>query len=422
MSPSPNHPRRHSSDAASRARNRRIWPPVFAIAILYVGSTLLTPLYPIYQREFHFTELVVTEIYAVYVIGNLTVLFAFGRLSDQLGRRSTALIALGATLASALAFLVASSTTWLFIARVLNGFGAGLGAGALTAWIAELEPEHDNVRAAALTSAGNLGGLAFGAVVAGVLAEHGPSPLRWTFALYLTLLIAIIAVLVRSRETVEIRAKSVAALSLEPRIGVPPRIRLAFVSPAAMAFSAFSLGGFYAALAPGVLVEALQQDDLMIIGAVVGCFFGAACFTAMATRALGSKASMVIGSGLMLVGLPLLMLAEHLGSMRLFVAATVVAGAAMALAYRSSLQIVNQIAPADQKAEVLSTYLLVCYTANAMPVLGIGLLGTIVSSEFAHATFAAVLVVLAVIACIVGLRYGDRTRETDGTPRRSGSP
>ena len=56
------------------------------------------------------------------VIGNLAVLFLFGRLSDQLGRRPVALAGLGVSAASAVCFLVADGITWLAVGRVLSGF------------------------------------------------------------------------------------------------------------------------------------------------------------------------------------------------------------------------------------------------------------------------------------------------------------
>lgn len=46
-----------------------------------MGSTLLTPLYVVYRETFAFSELTLTLIYATYVIGNLSALFLFGRLS-----------------------------------------------------------------------------------------------------------------------------------------------------------------------------------------------------------------------------------------------------------------------------------------------------------------------------------------------------
>ena len=63
-----------------------MWVEVFGLALLYVGSTLPTALYPLDEREFGLSNFTVTTIHASYVIGNLAVLLAPGRLSDQLGR------------------------------------------------------------------------------------------------------------------------------------------------------------------------------------------------------------------------------------------------------------------------------------------------------------------------------------------------
>jgi len=57
------------------------------IGVLFAGSTLLTPLYVIYQERFGFSHVTLTLIYAVYVAGNLAALLLFGRVSDKLGRR-----------------------------------------------------------------------------------------------------------------------------------------------------------------------------------------------------------------------------------------------------------------------------------------------------------------------------------------------
>jgi hypothetical protein len=80
----------------------------------------------------------------------------------------------------------------------------------------------------------------------------------------------------------------------------------------------------------------------------------------------------------------------------------------MALGYRGSLQIINEIAPQQQRAELVSSFLLVCYSANALPVIGVGLLSLPLGPEYAHRVFAIVLVALASLACAVGLRYAPR--------------
>jgi hypothetical protein len=77
----------------------------------------------------------------------------------------------------------------------------------------------------------------------------------------------------------------------------------------------------------------------------------------------------------------------------------------MALGYRASLGIVNAIAPPERRAEVVSSYLLVCFGANALPVIGIGWLAKATSPAAAHATFAIVLALLGIAARAIGVRY-----------------
>lgn len=385
-----------------------MWIAVLALGALYVGSTLPTPLYPLYRREFGFSELMVTVIYASYVIGNLTVLFALGRISDQLGRRPITLASFAVLIASALCFLLATGIAWLFVARVLNGLAAGLGAGALTAWIAELESSHDKGRAARVASAGNLGGLSVGALVAGVLAEYGPWPLRTPYVIFLVALMIVSVLLRIAPEGVKRVVRDPQQLSLRPRIGLPREIRLAFIAPAAMAFSAFALGGFYAALLPGLLSQSLQQHNLAVAGALVALFFGFGSATAAVTGKLRTRAAMLISTIALLLGLTLLLIAERQGSMLLLAMATIISGAAMAIGYRCSLQIVNEITPAAHRAESVSSYLFMCYTGNSLPVIGVGLLSLATGSETAHLSFAILLGLLGLIACATGWQYGPR--------------
>src|SRR5207248_9838235 len=57
-----------------------------AICVSYILSTLPTPLYVIYRQTFQFSQIMLTVIYAVYVVGTVTTMFFLGRLSDQIGR------------------------------------------------------------------------------------------------------------------------------------------------------------------------------------------------------------------------------------------------------------------------------------------------------------------------------------------------
>jgi MFS family permease len=95
------------------------------ISVLFAGSTLLTPLYVIYQERFGFPRLTLTLIYGVYVIGNLTALLLFGGVSDVVGRRRVAVMAVAAATASTTIFLFATGSGALYMGRILNGFAVG---------------------------------------------------------------------------------------------------------------------------------------------------------------------------------------------------------------------------------------------------------------------------------------------------------
>jgi len=382
-----------------------MWAAAAAIAALYVVSTIPTPLYGLYKREFGFADIVVTEIYAIYVIGNLTVLLFFGRLSDQIGRNPATLIGLGLLTVATVVFLVATNVMFLFVARVISGLAAGLGASALTAWIAELEPNHDRAHGGAVASSANLGGLMAGGLLAGVLATYCPWPLRLSYVVNLMSAAVLLVVMIRAPETVAHRARSLRDLSLRPRIGVPKGIRLAFVAPAAMAFSGFALGGFYAAIAPSILSHTLHETQPIFAGVTVAAFFGAAALAAVLTQKVQGRRVILIALALLIVGLGLLVLAEIARSFWLLALATIATGASMGLSYRGSLQIISKIAPDDRRAELVAAYLLVCYTANALPVIGVGLLSTATSPELAHRAFAGALVVITGAACAIGLKH-----------------
>src|SRR5579862_680691 len=120
-----------------RGRTLALWIVATELAAMFVGAILPTPLYPLYRQAFGFSQVTLTLIYSVYVLGNLAALLLFGRLADQIGRRSASLLAVGVGMASAAAFAAAAGTPGLFVARGLSGFASGLAGGAATAWIAE---------------------------------------------------------------------------------------------------------------------------------------------------------------------------------------------------------------------------------------------------------------------------------------------
>ena len=371
------------------------------IAVMFMGSTIVTPLYSIYAKQFGFSPLVLTLIYAVYVIGNLVSLFFFGGVSDRAGRRRIVLRAMAVAALSTGIYFFATSAPWLFIARMLSGFSIGLAAGAGTAWIAELDAD-DRTRATLVAVGSNFAGLAVGPLISGLLVQYGPRPLQLPFLIYIGV-VAITAVFIaRSPETVD--NHPAAPTGRRTSVAMPRSIRARFVAPAITAFTVFSLYGFYFSLAPGVLIDSLHQSNRAVGGAVVFELGLAAVATIIATRRLASGTCMRLALALLVPSLALLIAAQAQGSLSLLLLGTALSGISGALGYRGSLQVVNQIAPADQRAGVSSVYFIVCFIGNSLPVIAVAVLTRAFDSLVADSVFAITLAVLALGALALSAR------------------
>lgn len=367
-----------------------------------MGSTLVTPLYPLYEQRFGFSKITLTLIYATYVVGNLLALVFFGRLSDQLGRRKVALPAIGLAMGSSLLFWFASGSSWLYAARGLSGFAVGIASGTGTAWLAEMFGAEQRRRATVMATVANMIGIAIGPLLGGLLAQYTSAPLVLPFAAYLLLLVATeIAIYLWPRETVA-RPVRLHEVSLQPRVGIPPQIRAPFVAPAVTAFACFALTGFYYALIPSFLRETLRVANLAIAGAVVFEMVVTTIVVLLLARRLESRAGMFAGLYALFPSLAFLVAAQLWKSMPLLLVAAALAGAALALGYRGGLQVVNDIAPSDRRAEVVSSYFVTCFVGNSVPVVGVGVVSTLSNATTALIALSCVLALMAVAALLVG--------------------
>jgi hypothetical protein len=77
-------------------------------------------------------------------------------------------------------------------------------------------------------------------------------------------------------------------------------------------------------------------------------------------------------------------------------AGTGIAGVAVGMGYRGSLQVVNEIAPEDRRAEVVSAYFIACFIGNSVPVIGVGVLASVTNSLVASITFACTIAAFAI--------------------------
>jgi hypothetical protein len=163
--------------------------------------------------------------------------------------------------------------------------------------------------------------------------------------------------------------------------------------------------GFYAALVPSLLRDSLHLSAPLIAGAIVCELFFIAAVTILSTGKLESRAAMLRSLVLLLPSLWLLIVAQIFQSLPILLVAAAGTGVSGGLGYRGSLEVINRIAPADQRSEVVSSYLVVCFAGNSLPVIGIGVVSAMAGSLIADVSFAGVITVLAGIAFLTDIKY-----------------
>lgn len=382
------------------------------ITVAFMGSVIVSPLYSLYQQKFGFSEITLTLIYAVYVVGNVVALLLFGQVSDQLGRKRAAVPGLALAGASAVLFLFARGVLWLFAGRLLIGLAVGILSGTGTAWLAEQHGPRRRSTATLSAATANLLGIAIGPLLGGLLAQYAPFPLRLPFVVYVTLVACVALAIAPTSELQMPSHRGLEDLHVRPRVGVPRDKVRSFAAPAVTVFAIFALGGLYFALIPSIVIRDLHETNVAIGGAVVCelALFGVA-FLYLGQR-LQAGTAMSAGLVLLVPAAFSVVLAQAMQSLVLLLFASALAGTALALGYRGSLQVANDIAPDERRAELISAYFVAGFIGNSIPVIGIGLISTVTDPLIASTVFASVLAACAATA-LAWKRQADRLEQSE---------
>lgn len=390
----------------------------YAFAVTMAGTTLPTPLYPIYRSEFGISQFMVTVIFATYAVGVIVALLLFGNASDSIGRRRAMLPGLVLSALSAVAFLAAHGIGLMLLGRVLSGLSAGIFTGTATVAVVELAAPERRNRATLLATVANIGGLGCGPLLAGLLAEYAGMPLRLPFIIDLVLLApALVAVLVMP-ETV--RSPSGFRFSVQ-RPTVPAEVRTVFVRGAIAAFAGFAVLGLFTAIAPSFLGEILGVKNHAAVGVVVFAVFASSTIGQLALERVPGPRGLVIGCSGLVLGMAVLALGLGLSSLTLLVVGGCIAGFGQGLSFRSGLGAVNRESPADRRAAVASTFFVVAYIAISLPVIGVGLLARAISLKATGLVFAGIVMVLAAIAAALLLRQERGANARSAAPDPAGT-
>jgi len=385
------------------------WIIAYLFAVIMLGTTLPTPLYVIYQAQWHFSSGITTIIFASYAVGVLAALLLAGRSSDQVGRRPVLFAALAFSALSTVVFIVSPGLGWLFVGRVLSGISAGLVTGTATAALTDAYSGSSSRKASMVATAANMGGLGLGPLIAGLFAQFGPDPTVLVFEVYLVLLAVAAIGLVMVPETVGDRHE----LSLRfAGLGIPSGGRSEFIAAGVAGFASFALLGMFTSLAPSFLGTVLHEHSHALGGAVVFALFGTATATQLVLARLASRIVMLAGLMVFLAGLALIVAGLSQASLALFLVGTIVSGIAIGAIFIGSVSTAVRLAPAEMRGRVASTYFVFAYVGLTIPVIGVG-----VASQY-EGDFRAVLVCAIVLAVLSAVSMAGIHRATGPLPAR----
>lgn len=397
--------------AARRARSRR-WGFVavaYAFAAVMFGTTVPTPLYPLYQQEFGFGEFMVTVVFATYAVGVLAALLLAGGLSDVVGRRAVLLPGIALSALSAVTFLTAGGVPALFVGRALSGLSAGLITGTATATLLDLATPSDRGRdrASLVATLVNVGGLGLGPLVAGVLSTAFGAPLRVPFAVALALLVPAVAGIWLMPEPVVARG----AFSIRPtRLGLPPEVRGVFVPAAVAGFAGFVVLGLFTAVGPAALGQLLGVTNRAAIGAVVFAVFAASTAGQVALEVIDAARALPVGCIVLTIGMAVLVAGLQVPSLALLVLGGILGGFGQGLSFRAGMATVNAATPPAHRGEVTSLLFVVLYVGISIPVVSVGLGAQVYGLLAAGTSCAIVVASLGVLA--FGILRGRRASQS----------
>ncbi len=394
---------------ASRARHRfGFWAVAYAFMVVMAFCAVPTPLYVLYQQRDGFSSFVVTVIFGAYAIGVVISLFAVGHISDWHGRKRVLVPALVLSIVSAAIFLLFHGLAALLVARVLSGLAVGAVTATATAWIAELHvahrPDASQRRAQLVATAANLGGIGFGPLVAGVLAEWVGLPLEVPYAVALGALVLALALVLATPET---RARPLPRPRYRPqRVSVPLESRGRYFAAGIGALIAFAAFGLFTSLAPVFLAGPLHHGSRALAGATAFAVFAAAVVAQAAVAARGTRETLAAGIAVLLTGLAVLIVAVWLThpSLALFLLGGVLAGAGAGMLFKGVVATVVAVAVPERRAEALAGLFLAGYVGISLPVLGLGVLTQYAAPRVGLLAFAGALGVAITLAAPVLLR------------------
>lgn len=357
------------------------------------GANQFTPLLLVYRATDHFSQTLVTAMFAAYALGLIPALLVSAELGSRFGHRAVLRpVMILAGLSSLLLAVGESSPTLLFIGRVLYGVCTGAAMAPGTTWVKELsagEPAGTGARRAAIALSAGFG---LGPLVAGLLAQWLPGPKVLPYIVHIALTIAA-GLLVWNAPTTHVPRSERPAPSREQAVRHHTLSGHFWGRVAPMAPWVFTAASVSLVILPSLIRGQTASFSVAFAGILSGLTLGVGVLVQSPARALETRRPglvSVLGMAAALVGVLLTAAVVTHRSMPIVLVAAVVLGAGYGLTLVGGLTRIEHSAPGTELAMTNAVFYSLTYLGFFVP--------TIVSMLSAHISETAVLLGLVALA------------------------
>jgi MFS family permease len=380
------------------SRTATFWVVVAAYLTLMISASTPSPLYVVYQAEWHFSTSTLTVVFGVYAVALLLSLLTVGGLSDFVGRRPVLIGALALLAGAMIVFANADGVGWLYAARIMQGIAAGAAIGTLSASLVALTPPGKARLAGLLNALVPTIGLGLGALIAGAFAEWAPNPTVFVFVVVAAALAVLVILFVFAHESGALRQGAVA--SLVPRVRVAAPVRRQFVRATPSLFAPWAQMGLTLSLLVSVAATQFGVRNHFESGLIVVAVCLAGTVSGFALRDVTPARSNKVGAIGLIAGVALTLGGLHESSLALFVLGSAVGGLGLGASMSGSIRTVSALPAPAERGEFFAAVYTVGYLAFSVPAVAAGFAA--VHFGLLHTTYVygagVVLLALAVLS------------------------
>ena len=361
------------------------------------ASSAPTPLYRLYQLQWHFSPVILTLIFGVYALALLATLLIAGRLSDHLGRRPIIGYALTLELAAMGMFLAANNFLWLLAARALQGVATGLATAALGAALVDFHHERGSLTNTLAT----MGGITIGALGTTALVELAPAPLHLVFIL---LMLAFTLQFVLNWGTPETSGGRPGALaSLRPSIAVPHSARGALLAITPINVAVWALGGFYLSLMPSLIAMTTKSVSVWLGGlniATLTLSGGVAIFLVRRSQPFWA---LLIGAVTLVVGMTVILMGANFGLAPVLLIGSMIAGVGFGSGFLGAVRSIVHLVEPTERAGLMAAFYVESYLANSLPTILAGYMAQRLDLLMVANMYGGAIILLALTGLVLEL-------------------